>query len=266
VIHEAARQGDVVAVDLFRKAGMYLAIGIVNLWSNTTLLDDVGSVGYVVGTGIDVAERKETEEALYTLSRAVEQSPSTVVITGTEGRIEYANPKFTEIAESLLLAGVRKVDAEMMRLDMASVVVGAQQRLTDMIEEHRAEITLPDAWPVAWGYPPWIEEVWVNYLSNAVRYGGRPPRVELGAKVQPDGMMRFWVRDNGSGLTREEQTRLFTPFTQLDQTRAEGHGPGLSIVRPIVEKLGGQVGVGSEGVPGRGGVFTFTLPSTGAEA
>jgi PAS domain S-box-containing protein len=170
------------------------------------------------------------------------------------------------IAELLLLAGVRKVDAEMMPLDMVSVVVGAQQRLADMIEEHRAEIALPHAWPVARGYPPWIEEVWVNYLSNAIRYGGQPPRVELGARVQPDGMVCFWVRDNGVGLTREEQTRLFTPFTQLDQTRAEGHGLGLSIVRRIVEKLGGQVGVESEGVPGRGSVFTFTLPSTGAEA
>jgi len=82
--------------------------------------------------------------------------------------------------------------------------------------------------------------------------------VELGATPQPDRMVRFWVRDNGPGLTPEEQALLFTPFTRLDQARAKGHGLGLSIVRRIVEKLGGQVGVESE--VGKGSVFTFTLP------
>jgi two-component system sensor histidine kinase/response regulator len=53
--------------------------------------------------------------------------------------------------------------------------------------------------------------------------------------------------------------QLFTPFTQLLQIRAEGHGLGLSIVRRIVEKFDGQVGIESE--VGRGSVFTFTLPA-----
>jgi two-component system sensor histidine kinase/response regulator len=80
----------------------------------------------------------------------------------------------------------------------------------------------------------------------------------LGAKLLPDGMICFWIQDNGDGLTPEEQARLFTPFTQLNRIRANGHGLGLSIVRRIVEKLEGQVGVVSQ--PGRGSVFTFTLP------
>jgi signal transduction histidine kinase len=53
---------------------------------------------------------------------------------------------------------------------------------------------------------------------------------------------------------------LFTPFTRLNQVRAKGHGLGLSIARRIVEKLGGQVGVESNGVPGQGSRFFFTLP------
>jgi two-component system sensor histidine kinase/response regulator len=162
---------------------------------------------------------------------------------------------------------------------MANIVAEAQRRLAYLIEEHEAEITLTSegAWPMAMGYDPWVEEVWVNYLSNAIKYGGRPPRVELGfdvstprpelgTKAQPNGALerkegtiRFWIRDNGPGLTPEEQTRLFTPFTRLDQARAKGHGLGLSIVRRIVEKMGGQFGVESE--VGRGSVFSFTLPS-----
>ena len=163
------------------------------------------------------------------------------------------------IDELLLLAGVRKMEeVELGPLDMAGIVAEAQGRVAYLIEEHQAEIISPDTWPVALGYGPWVAEVWVNYLSNAIQYGGQPPRVELGATQQADGMVCFWVRDNGSGLTPEEQARLFTPFTRLDQVRAKGHGLGLSIVRRIVEKCGGQVGVESE--VGQGSVFTFTLP------
>jgi two-component system sensor histidine kinase/response regulator len=83
--------------------------------------------------------------------------------------------------------------------------------------------------------------------------------VELGATAQPDGdMVRFWVSDDGPGLTPEDQARLFTPFTRLDQVQTKGHGLGLSIVQRIVERLGGQVGVESE--VGRGSMFFFTLP------
>jgi signal transduction histidine kinase len=140
-----------------------------------------------------------------------------------------------------------------------------------MIQTCRAEIVLPDAsaWPEALGYAPWVEEIWVNYLSNALKYGGTPAaslRVELGATAQDDGMVRFWVRDNGPGLSPEEQAQLFTPFTRLDRVRAKGHGLGLSIVRRIVERLGGQAGVESQGVSGRGSVFYFTLPGAGGVA
>lgn len=74
-------------------------------------------------------------------------------------------------------------------------------------------------------------------------------------------MVRFWVRDNGPGLTPDQQAQLFTPFERLHQARAEGHGLGLSIVKRIVEKLGGEVGVESDGVPGQGSTFYFTLPA-----
>ncbi|MBS1245781.1 MAG: two-component hybrid sensor and regulator, partial [Chloroflexi bacterium] len=80
-----------------------------------------------------------------------------------------------------------------------------------------------------------------------------------GAEAQPDGIVCFWVRDHGPGILPEDQARLFTPFTRLDQVQVKGHGLGLSIVRRIVEKLGGQVGVESQ--VGQGSTFSFTLPS-----
>jgi signal transduction histidine kinase/CheY-like chemotaxis protein len=165
------------------------------------------------------------------------------------------------INELLLLAQVRDTEVEMEPLNMTGIVSEAQVRLAHIIDESQAEIIVPETWPVALGYGPWVEEVWINYLSNAIKYSGESPRVELGADVQSDGEVRFWVKDNGPGLKPEEQKWLFTEFTQLKQVRAEGHGLGLSIVRRIVEKLGGQVGVESEGIPGKGSTFMFTLPA-----
>ena len=207
-------------------------------------------------------------------------------------KIALRGYKMSSIIDSLLLlAGARgmgKVD--MAPLDMAYIVAEAQKRLTGLIKEHGdekhtpSEIILPpgNSWPVAMGYAPWVEEIWINYLSNALKYGARPgddasPRIELGfdewtngeRRIANDAIrnpqftiphlhVRFWVRDNGLGLTLEEQSRLFTPFTRLEQTVAKGHGLGLSITHRIVEKMGGQVGVESK--VGRGSLFWFTLP------
>ncbi len=169
------------------------------------------------------------------------------------------------IGELLLFAEVRMVEVGTGPLDMASIVAGAQEQLAHIIEECQAEIILPETWPVAVGYAPWVEEVWVNYLSNGIKYGGQPPRVELGATVQADSVVHFWVRDNGPGIPLEAQSRLFTPFTRLDQVRTEGYGLGLSIARRIVEKLGGRVEVESE--VGEGSTFAFVLPiATDADA
>jgi len=164
------------------------------------------------------------------------------------------------IDDLLLLAIVRQQDSVPTdRVDMAAVVSEALQRMADPIKGARAEVIQSEQWPSAQGYAPWIEEIWINYLSNALKYGSRPPRIELGADEPIQNTVRFWVRDNGRGLTQEEQSRLFASFSRLDPTRAKGHGLGLSIVQRIVDKMDGQAGVESE--VGQGSTFFFTLPA-----
>jgi two-component system sensor histidine kinase/response regulator len=130
------------------------------------------------------------------------------------------------------------------------------------VAQYQAEIALPDRWPIALGYAPWVEEVWVNYLSNGLKYGGHPPRLQLGAEVDAGGMVRFWVRDNGPGIVPEKLGMLFTEFTGTERRRALGHGLGLSIAKRIVTRLDGSVGVDSQ--MGQGSTFYFMLPSVGA--
>ena len=129
-------------------------------------------------------------------------------------------------------------------------------RLARVLDETEATVSGPDAWPVVRGYGPWVEAIWANYLSNAARYGGRAPRLVLGSEVQGD-TARFWVQDEGPGLSEAERARLFVPFTRLADG-GDGHGLGLSIVRRIADRLGGDCGV--ESALGEGSRFWFSLP------
>jgi signal transduction histidine kinase/DNA-binding response OmpR family regulator len=171
--------------------------------------------------------------------------------------------KMSNIIEELqLFTGIQREEVELKPLNMARIVAEVQQRLAYLIQEYQAKIVVSEYWPVTLGHKPWVEQVWANYFSNAIKYGGQPPHVHVGATAQSDGMVRFWVRDNGPGFTSEEQGQLFTEFTHLKQVRIRGYSLGLSIVRRIITKLGGQVGVESDGIPGNGTTFSFTLPST----
>lgn len=172
--------------------------------------------------------------------------------------------KINSIIESLLqLAGVRHISVVSEPLEMSDIVSEALERISIMIEDSGAAIKQPPYWPAALGYAPWVEEVWANFLSNAIKYGGKPPQIELGAQLEGD-LARFWVRDNGRGLSIEEQKRLFKPFTQLERSSPKGHGLGLSIVGRIIERLGGTVAVDSQ--PGHGSTFSFTLPKASKDS
>jgi two-component system, sensor histidine kinase and response regulator len=181
------------------------------------------------------------------------------------GFLEFVNKAgqqaFNTIDALLLLAGVSgKRQVTISSLKMSNIVANViQQRLAHTINQSQAQIDLPHSWPVVQGYEPWVEQIWVNYMSNGIKYGGQPPYLQLGVDPETEGMRRFWVRDNGQGLTPEQQVQLFTPFTRLHKIRADGHGLGLSIVQQILEKLGGQAGV--ESVVGEGSLFYFTLPA-----
>lgn len=165
------------------------------------------------------------------------------------------------VEELLLFASIRKLETlETNRLDMTEVINQPTIRLAHMIEEHQATIILPDDWHDAIGYTPWILEVWVNYMSNAIKYGGTPPILELGSTLEPNHTVRFWIRDNGQGIDDDKLPNLFNMFDRLGEMRIQGHGLGLSIVKRIIEKLNGCTSV--ESIVGQGSIFSFTLPST----
>lgn len=165
------------------------------------------------------------------------------------------------ITELLFLATMRSDTIQVRELNNKRILVEVTKRLRYQIRETKAKITMPDSWPAAFGYTPWIEEVWLNYMSNGLKYGGdefNPPQLKLGAQRENNGMVRFWVADNGPGISAMDQKRLFKPHTRLTTRKIQGEGLGLSIVWQIVKKCGGNVGVESQ--EGAGSCFWFTLP------
>ena len=163
------------------------------------------------------------------------------------------------IDDLFLLANVHQQAVPLETLVMEDVTTEALRRLAYDIRRKAAQIIVPNDWPKVRGYAPWVTEVWVNLLSNAIKYGGECPRIELDWEVLPDrAVARFWVRDYGVGIAADDLPRVFDVFSRLGDVRLHGHGLGLSIVRRIVEALGGQIAVESQ--VGEGATFSFTLP------
>lgn len=164
------------------------------------------------------------------------------------------------INELLTLASLRSNDIEFTLLEMKTVIEEGVNRMKLLIDERKAEVILSPLYPQVRGHAPWIVEVVANLISNAIKYGGEPPKIEVGADPEQDGFTRFWIKDNGDGIPPKDQARLFHDFARLGRQQTGGHGLGLSITRRIISKLGGSVGVESTGKEGEGAVFWFTLP------
>jgi signal transduction histidine kinase len=172
--------------------------------------------------------------------------------------MEVMLAKMNNIIEELfVLSTVRSQEVDFAILNMNEIVDEALQRMGFLINERKPEIIIQDNFPNALGHAPWVEEVLANYISNAIKYGGNPPKIEIGATREPGEYVKFWVKDNGKGISEAQQQKLFVPFTRLDTLKAEGHGLGLSIVERIMLKLDGHTGVESE--LGKGSIFSFYL-------
>jgi PAS domain S-box-containing protein len=113
--------------------------------------------------------------------------------------------------------------------------------------------------------PRGLEQVLVNLVSNAIKYNRPGGRVEF--EVLPDGaLVRIGIRDEGRGLSPQQQASLFQPFNRLgaENTRTEGSGLGLVICQRLAMAMGGALQVNSR--PGFGSTFSVELPAGTASA
>ncbi len=114
--------------------------------------------------------------------------------------------------------------------------------------------------PGSYGDINTLRQVWVNFISNAVKYSRNTarPRVEIGSFIH-EGQTAFFIKDNGVGFDARYSNKLFKVFQRLHTSgEFEGTGVGLAIVEKIVSKHGGRVWVEAE--KGVGATFYFSLP------
>jgi len=177
------------------------------------------------------------------------------IIQETIGRMEEM------IDQLLLLAQLRDVEQTAVSVDVLPLIYSVISRFTDQIEAHSitVQVESKELPPLA-GHAPWLEEVFANLFSNAIKYIGSSnpePRIRISG-VAAGSMVRYQISDNGLGIDLADQERLFDMFTRFHREEASGTGIGLPIVQRIVHKLGGEVGVESR--PGEGSTFWFSLP------
>ncbi len=177
--------------------------------------------------------------------------------------IQNANTLETRLAELLdiVKTGSGELQLQLEPVDMKSLILGTCQQISPLLrgKQQKLNTELPDAVPIIHGDGQRLEQVLLNLLNNAAKF--TPDGGNILVRVRKnDADLIIDVQDNGIGIAREEQFRLFKPYSRLssDRQRHPGLGLGLALAKQVVELHGGKIWVESE--PGKGSTFSFSLP------
>jgi signal transduction histidine kinase len=162
------------------------------------------------------------------------------------------------IDDLLAYSRVGRAELAPERVDLDAVLADVLRNVGTDVEEARATVTHDDL-PEVGGDRGQLALVLQNLIANAIKFSvpGADPEVHVGAAREGE-RWRVFVRDNGIGIDPEHGERIFKMFQRLHEPEAyPGTGIGLAIVKRVVERHGGRIGV--EPAPGGGSVFWFTV-------
>jgi signal transduction histidine kinase len=169
-----------------------------------------------------------------------------------------------------------KIEAGRLRLDykpvhIAEVVEEVMRSTRRQIEDKKqtVDLRLSADMPPVWADPVRVGQVLTNLVSNAHKYTPEGGTIVIGAEAaanqwDPEGakqVVHLWVRDNGIGISIEDQAKIFQKFFRSDDSKAReapGTGLGLNITKSLVEMQGGRIWFESEFRHGT--TFHFTVP------
>jgi PAS domain S-box-containing protein len=155
-----------------------------------------------------------------------------------------------------------KIKLRLADITLTEVLEGLKRTMTPILAPRKQSLDIE----VEKGLPPVhadkgkLRQVLLNLLGNATKFTPDGGKLKIEA-VTKDHSCQVSVVDNGIGIKKEDQERIFEPFLQLDNPltmEKGGAGLGLALTKQIIEKHGGQIWVESE--YGKGSRFTFTLP------
>ncbi len=229
------------------------------LIKQTQLIEELQAFGYAVAHDLK-QPLTMLQASLHLLKRYIEAQDGERTQQKLN-QVQEVTVKMNDTLDALILfARLRETRTIVFEpVDVRQIVLGVVHQLNEMIVNTKSVVTIQEEMPLALGYGPWVERIWINYLSNAIKFGGIPPVIQIGASPHTNGTVSYWVKDNGTGLTIKEMEKLFIPFSRLRERRVEGNGLGLAIVRLIVRRLRGEATATS--IPGKGSTFSFILPA-----
>ncbi|HEY8475581.1 MAG TPA: ATP-binding protein [Chloroflexota bacterium] len=144
--------------------------------------------------------------------------------------------------------------------DLAEIITGVVAKYERLATGHTLDVSLPPNLPLVWVDYVHIEQVLTNLVDNAIKYSAPGTRVAVAAAILGDEVL-VSVVDEGAGIPPLDQERIFDKFYRVSRRhpgQRHGTGLGLAICKGLVEAHGGRIWV--ESWPGRGSVFTFTIP------
>lgn len=253
-------------------------------WSNTVVTNPDGEVEYVVGTGLDISERKRLQEQLRQTERIAELgtlasgmaheigTPMNVIL----GRAEYLLQRTTDegmkkglttIAAQVeritkvmnqLLAFARRRPPERRAVDLGEIVVDSLEMFQERMTHSR--ITVEKA--IETNTPPvqadrdQLMQVLINLMMNSIH--AMPEGGRLGLSLAREGsQLCLGLSDTGLGMTEEIRSKVFEPFFTTKDF-GKGTGLGLTVVKGIIDEHGGTIEV--ESAVGKGTTFWIRLP------
>jgi PAS domain S-box-containing protein len=173
--------------------------------------------------------------------------------------------RMSELIDDLLaFSRYSRTEMETMPIDMGALVQSVFQEVTTPETRARVDFRLSPL-PTVSGDPILLRQVWINLISNAVKFSARreTARIEVECRSTPEEDV-FTIRDNGAGFDMRNADRLFAVFQRLhDASEFEGTGIGLAIVQRVIHRHGGRVW--AEGEVDRGATFSFSLPKARPE-
>ncbi len=251
------------------------------------LVSNAGEVTHVLTVSHDITELKNKREELAAKNKELEQFTYTVshdlkaplltiqgfvqllrddlarndhdAVDKDLKYIENAAKKMEKlINDTLQLSRIGRVMNPPEDVAFHDIVVEALEQTRQQIESRGVEVSVSDDLPVVRVDRMKMVEVMVNLITNSVKYMGnqKQPKIEIGYMLK-DGEVVLFVRDNGIGIEKNQHEKVFELFYKLD-SRSDGTGAGLAIVKRIIEVHGGRIWIESK--PGHGCTVFFTLP------
>jgi len=201
-----------------------------------------------------------------------------IMLKGVAGPVSDDQRRYLHIVRSNIdrltalvndLLDLSHIETGRMRLDfervsLHDVVADVLRTLYARVGEkgHTLDVQVPPALPPVRADASRLTQILINLIGNAVAYTPPGGRITVAARAD-DRFAVVEVSDTGVGIAPGDQQRVFERFFRADDAavrEAKGTGLGLPIVQSLVELHGGRIWVHSEGVPGKGSTFSFTLP------